>query len=126
MTGCSSLCSPGGGRLSATASTVPREVPTHRLGVATASPLRANVSAKCSEVMASRASLSMLVTLELRERLKELSRPSGGRAPRGGQTERRTVGAKRERGTAPVPRRTNAHEWADSKGVDLSMYECPY
>lgn len=53
--------------------------------------------------MASRASLSMLVTLEERERLKELSRWSNGLAPRGGHTDRRTVrGKKKQRGKAPA------------------------
>lgn len=42
--------------------------------------------------MASRASLSMLVTLELRERLNELSLLSSGMEPRGGHTESKTVG----------------------------------
>lgn len=75
----------------ARASTVPREVPTYRQGVRVLSPFRANVSVKWKELMASRASLSMLVTLEERERLKELSRWSNGLAPRGGHTDRRTV-----------------------------------
>lgn len=73
-------------------SMVPSEVPTYRQGVKTLSPFLAKVSAKWNEVMASRASLSMLVTLEERERLKELSRWSSGLAPRGGHTDRRTVG----------------------------------
>lgn len=55
------------------------------------SPFRAKVSQKWNELMASRASLSMLVTLDERERLKELSRWSNGLAPRGGHTDRRTV-----------------------------------
>ena len=52
--------------------------------------------------MASRASLSMLVTLELRERLKELSLLSRGNAARGGHTERRTVGRKQEEVKHPL------------------------
>lgn len=75
----------------ATASTVPREVPTYKQGNIVLSPLRAKLSQKWKEVMASRDSLSMLVTLDERERLKELSRWSNGLAPRGGHTDRRTV-----------------------------------
>lgn len=75
----------------ASVSTVPREVPTYRQGVKVLSPFRAKVSQKWKELMASLASLSMLVTLEERERLKELSRWSNGLAPRGGHTDRRTV-----------------------------------
>lgn len=71
---------------------VPTEVPTYRQGVKAPSPFLAKVSVKWNEVMASRTSLSMLVTLEERERLKELSRWSSGLAPRGGHTDRRTVG----------------------------------
>lgn len=81
---------------------VPTEVPTYRQGVKTPSPFRAKVSVKWKEVTASRTSLSMLVTLEERERLKELSRWSSGLAPRGGHTVRRTVGDKTERGKAPA------------------------
>lgn len=92
MTDCSCRCSPAGGTVSARPSMVPSEVPTYRQGVKTLSPFLAKVSAKWNEVMASRASLSMLVTLEERERLKELSRWSSGLAPRGGHTDRRTVG----------------------------------
>jgi len=77
--------------VSARTSTVPREVPTYRQGVKVLSPFRAKVSQKWKELMDSRASLSMLVTLEERERLKELSRWSNGLAPRGGHTDRRTV-----------------------------------
>lgn len=91
ITGCSCRCSPAGGNVRARASTVPREVPTYRQGVKTLSPFRAKVSEKWKELMASRASLSMLVTLEERERLKELSRWSNGLAHRGGHTDRRTV-----------------------------------
>lgn len=86
----------------ATASTVPREVPTYRHGVMALSPFRANVSQKWKEVMASRASLSMEVTEEERERLKELSRWSSGLAPRGGHTDRRTVEERAQRGKAPA------------------------
>lgn len=89
--GCSCRCSPAGGKVSARTSTVPSEVPTYRQGVKVQSPFRAKVSQKWNELMASRASLSMLVTLEERERLKELSRWSNGLAPRGGHTDRRTV-----------------------------------
>lgn len=91
ITGCSCLCSPAGGNVRARASTVPRVVPTYRQGVKVLSPFRAKVSQKWKEPMDSRASLSMLVTLEERERLKELSRWSNGLAPRGGHTDRRTV-----------------------------------
>lgn len=52
--------------------------------------------------MASRVSLSMLVTLELRERLNELSLLSSGIEPRGGHTESRTVGEKQEEVKLPV------------------------
>lgn len=52
--------------------------------------------------MASRPSLSMLVTLELRERLKELSRLSSGMVPRGGHTESKTVEGKTKRSKAPT------------------------
>lgn len=79
------------------ASTVPRVVPTYRQGVNVLSPFRAKVSLKWKELMASLASLSILVTLEERERLKELSRWSNGLAPRGGHTDKKTVGEKRER-----------------------------
>lgn len=97
MTGCSCLCSPAGGTVSVTASTVPREVPTYRVGVRAQSPLRTKVSQKWKEAMDSRDSLSMLVTLEERERLKELSRWSRGLAPRGGHTDRRTVRQRRSK-----------------------------
>lgn len=91
ITGCSCRCSPAGGNVSARDSTVPRVVPTYRQGVKALSPFRAKVSLKWKELMDSRASLSMLVTLEERERLKELSLWSNGLAPRGGHTDRRTV-----------------------------------
>lgn len=91
ITGCSCRCSPAGGNVRARTRTVPREVPTYRQGVKMLSPFRAKVSQKWNELMASRASLSMLVTLDERERLKELSRWSNGLAPRGGHTDRRTV-----------------------------------
>lgn len=83
-------------------STVPSEVPTYRQGVKVLSPFRAKVSLKWKELTASRASLSMLVTLEERERLKELSLWSNGLAPRGGHTDRRTVRRKQEKGKAPA------------------------
>lgn len=73
---------------------VPREVPTYRHGVKMLSPFLAKASLKCNEVMTSRVSLSMLVTLEERDRLKEVSRRSNGLVPRGGHTDRRTVGRK--------------------------------
>lgn len=101
ITGCSCRCSPAGGNVSTRTRTVPREVPTNRQGVKVESPFRANVSQKWKKLMASRASLSMLVTLEERERLKELSRWSNGLAPRGGHTDRRTV-ARKQRGKAPA------------------------
>lgn len=56
--------------------------------------------------MASRASLSMLVTLELRERLNELSLLSNGMAPRGGHTESKTVGGKQEEVKLPFLKKT--------------------
>lgn len=89
--------------MSARASTVPSEVPTYRQGDNTLSPFRTKASQKWKEVMASFASLSMLVTLEERERLNELSRWSKGLAPRGGHTDRRTVEEKKkQRGKAPA------------------------
>ena len=80
-------------------STAPSEVPTHRAGCTPPpSDRRAIVSQKQSAVMPSRVSLSMLVTLELRERLKELSRWSRGTGAREAHTESRTVeGKKREK-----------------------------
>lgn len=83
--------------MSARVSTVPSEVPTYRQGVKVLSPFRAKVSLKWKELTASLASLSMLVTLEERERLKELSRWSNGLAPRGGHTDRRTVRRKQKK-----------------------------
>lgn len=53
--------------------------------------------------MASRASLSMLVTLELRERLNELSLLSSGMEPRGGHTESKTVGGKKNQEEVKLP-----------------------
>lgn len=104
MTGCRSLCSPAGGMLREMARTVPKDVPTHRLGVSPPSALRVYVSQKKKDVMASRDSLSILVTLELRERLKELSLLSRGMEPRGGHTESRTVERKTQKGKAPTLR----------------------
>lgn len=46
MTGCRSLCSPAGGMLREMASSVPKEVPTHKLGVSPPSALRMYVSQK--------------------------------------------------------------------------------
>lgn len=54
-------------------STVPKVVPTHKQGEGDESAFRVKVSQKWRAEMASRDSLSMLVTLELRDRLKELS-----------------------------------------------------
>lgn len=54
-------------------SMLPNEVPTHRLGTATVSLFLDRESQKYKEEMTSRDSLSRLVTLELRERLNELS-----------------------------------------------------
>lgn len=54
-------------------SIVPTEVPTQRLGDAATSLFLDRESQKCKEEMTSRDSLSILVMLELRERLKELS-----------------------------------------------------
>lgn len=104
LTACSCRCSPAGGTVSARPSMVPSEVPTYRQGVKTPSPFLAKVSAKWNEVMASRTSLSMLVTLEERERLKELSRWSSGVAPRGGHTDRRTVGRRQREVKHPQSR----------------------
>lgn len=102
----------------ARASTVPRVVPTYRQGVKALSPFRAKVSLKWKELMASRASLSMLVTLEERERLKELSRWSNGLAPRGGHTDRRTVRRQTERGKAPARQR---HHNTVNTDVDIKV-----
>ena len=73
ITGWRSLCSPPGGRFSAMTSTVPNVVPTHKHGEGEESAFRVKVSQKWRAEIASRDSLSMLVTLELRDRLKELS-----------------------------------------------------
>lgn len=112
ITGCSCRCSPAGGSVIARASTVPRDVPTCRQCVKAQSPFRAKVSQKWKELTASRASLSMLVTLEERERLKELSRWSNGFAPRGGHTDRRTVRGK-QRGKAPAQYWTDTPTWTE-------------
>lgn len=92
---------------------VPTEVPTYRQGVKTASPFLAKVSVKWNEVTTSRASLSMLLTLEERERLKELSRWSSGLAPRGGHTDRRTVG-RRQREVKHLQNRASSGQTMDS------------
>lgn len=76
-TGCCSLWSPAGGRLRATIITKPWVVPTSRQGEGRLSVLRGKLSQKWKDEMASRDSRSMLVTLELRERVNELSLPSG-------------------------------------------------
>lgn len=73
MTGWRSLCSPPGGKFSTMTSTVPSVVPTHRHGEGDVSVFLVKVSQKWRAEIASRDSLSMLVTLELRDRLKELS-----------------------------------------------------
>lgn len=91
----------------AKASTVPSVVPTYRQGVKVLSPFRAKASLKWKELMASRASLSILVTLEERERLKELSRWSNGLAPRGGHTDRRTVRRKHREVKHPQSSKVN-------------------
>lgn len=72
-TGCWSLGSPLGGRLRATIITEPWVVPTSRHGLTCGSVFLGKLSQKWKEEMASRDSLSMLVTLELRERVNELS-----------------------------------------------------
>lgn len=64
-------------------STRPRLVPTQRQGVGRLSDLRAYDSANCTVVTASFVSLSMLETLELRERLNEFSRLSEKERKRG-------------------------------------------
>ena len=61
------------GTASGSTSMLPCEVPTQRLGPGPASPFLLMVSQKWKAVMTSRASRSRLVTLELRERLNELS-----------------------------------------------------
>lgn len=96
--------------MTARASTVPREVPTYRQGVRVLSPFRAKLSLKWKELTASFASLSMLVTLEERERLKELSRWSNGLAPRGGHTDRRTVRGKQREVKHPQRQRSHKTE----------------
>lgn len=70
---CCSLCSGVEGTLKEIPSIVPTEVPTQRLGDAATSLFLDRESQKCKEEMTSRDSLSILVMLELRERLKELS-----------------------------------------------------
>lgn len=70
---CCSLCSGVEGTLKVIASIVPTEVPTQRLGDAATSLFLDRESQKCNEEMTSRDSFSILATLELRERLKELS-----------------------------------------------------
>lgn len=112
-TDCSCRCSPAGGTVSARPRMVPTEVPTYRQGVRTPSPFLAKVSVKWNAVTASRASLSMLVTLEERERLKELSRWSSGVAPRGGHTDRRTVG-RRQREVKHLQTFTSSRKMMDS------------
>lgn len=77
LTGC--LGSPPWGRLSATIRTEPCVVPTSRQGLSAPSAFLGKLSQKWKEEMASRDSLSMLVTLELRERVNELSLASGRR-----------------------------------------------
>lgn len=64
-------------------STRPRLVPTHKHGVDRVSDLRPYDSANCRVVMASLVSLSMLETLELRDRLNEFSRLSENEWRRG-------------------------------------------
>lgn len=76
-TGCWSLWSPLGGRVRATIITEPWVVPTSRQGLTWWSVFLGKLSQKRNAEMASRDSLSMLVTLELRERVKELSLASG-------------------------------------------------
>lgn len=74
MTGSVSLKSSLGGRLRERIKTIPRPVPTHRQGERAESFFRAKDSMKYKDVIVSFDSLSMLETLELRERLKEFSR----------------------------------------------------
>lgn len=82
MTGSSILSSWSVGIDSGIRMTTPKLVPTHRHGVGRASLLRPYDSPNCSVVIASLVSLSMLDTLELRERLKEFSRLSVAAAAR--------------------------------------------
>jgi hypothetical protein len=56
---------------------VPWVVPNHRLGLGLLSVFLGKLSLKWKEEMASRDSRSILVTLELLERLNELSLASG-------------------------------------------------
>lgn len=76
-TGCCNLWSPLGGRLRATIITEPWVVPTSRQGLTRLSVFLGKLSQKWKEEMASRDSRSMLATLELRERVNELSLASG-------------------------------------------------
>lgn len=78
LTGCSSLCSPAGGSVRDSITTEPWEAPTIRQGLSPPSDLLGRVSAKRRAERTSADSRSMLVTLELRERLDEPSLASGG------------------------------------------------
>lgn len=79
---CSLWSPPPGGRLRATIITEPCVVPTSRQGLTRLSVFLGKLSQKWKEEMASRDSRSMLVTLELRERVNELSLASGQRGGR--------------------------------------------
>lgn len=68
---------------------MPTEVPTQRLGDAAMSLFLDRESQKCKEEMTSRDSLSILVTLELRERLKEISLASVSMPIKGVQKKER-------------------------------------
>lgn len=74
MTGSDCRRSSLAGRLRERIKTIPRPVPTQRHGETAESFFRAKDSMKYKAVIASFESLSMLDTLELRERLKEFSR----------------------------------------------------
>lgn len=74
MTGSVCLNSSVAGRLREMIKTIPRPVPAHRQGETVESFFREKVSIKYKAVIASLDSLSMLETLELRERLKVFSR----------------------------------------------------
>lgn len=70
---------------------MPKEVPSQRWGDATTSFFLDRDSQKCKEEIISRDSLSMLVTLELRERLNELSLASTGMSVHQRQTETKGI-----------------------------------
>lgn len=94
-------------------STRPRLVPTHRHGVGKLSDLRPYDSINCRVVTASLVSLSMLETLELRERLNEFSRLSEKEWRRGERKRgwgRREMSGKIENKTDEWKRIKNSRE----------------